>query len=102
MSKPGDLERKLDLLIALTRVGVSDALDRQRRSIESDPVSLALLKATSDAVSAGALKDTVREETKQSKATIERRMADLVSRGALLRQGTGSAINYRNSGLFEV
>lgn len=102
MSGSDGVERKLDLLIALTRVGVSDALERERRAIEADPVSVALLKATGEPVAAGALKSRVQSETRQSKATVERRMADLASRGALVRDGTGGSITYRNSGLFEL
>jgi hypothetical protein len=96
------LEQKLDLLIALTRVGVRDQLARERRMLDEDPVSREILRATDDWTSSGPLKDLVRRATKQSEPTVKRRIADLVSRGALLRRGAGSAISYRNSGLFDV
>jgi hypothetical protein len=96
------LEHKLDLLIALTRVGVRDQLGRERRLLEEDPVSREILRATDDWTSAGELKDTVRQVTGQSEPTVKRRIGDLVSRGALQRRGAGRNVSYRSSGLFDL
>jgi hypothetical protein len=96
------LEQKLDLLIALTRVGVRDQLGRERRLLDDDPVSREILRATDDWTSAGELKDAVRQATGQSEPTVKRRIGDLVSRGALLRRGAGRNVSYRSSGLFDL
>lgn len=96
-----EMVRRLDLLIALTRVGVRDALAREARALEQDAVSAALLRHSEDWRVAGALKALVIKETGQSEPTVKRRIADLVGRGALLRQGAGRTVSYRNSGLFE-
>lgn len=101
-SDENDLGRKLDLLIALTRVGVREQLRRELKAIEDDPVSLAVLRQTSDWIAAGELKAAVKKDTKQSPATISRRIGELVSRGAIQRRGTGNSVSYRSSGLFEV
>ena len=95
------LERKLDLLIALTRISVTDALTKERGDLVDDPVSVALIRRSAEPTTSGALKDAVREDTGQSKATVERRMADLVSRGALIRHITGGSTTYQSSGLFD-
>jgi hypothetical protein len=93
--------RRLDLLIALTRVGVRDALMRESRALGEDPVSAALLQQSEEWRPAGELKSLVVRETGQSEPTVKRRIADLVGRGALLRDGAGRSVRYRNSGLFE-
>ena len=39
------VERKLDLLIALARIGLADALEREQAKVTADAVSLAILRA---------------------------------------------------------
>jgi hypothetical protein len=94
--------RRLDLLIALTRLGVRDALTRESRALEQDKVSAALLRHSQEWTSAGDLKKLVIKASDQSEPTVKRRMAELVARGALLREGSSRTVRYRNSGLFEV
>jgi hypothetical protein len=102
MAEPDLLGQKLDLLIALTRIGVSHALQREREVLAADPVSVELIKRCRETTPAGALKDAVLKATGKGKATVERRMADLVSRGVLIREGSGGQVTYRSSGLFEL
>lgn len=97
-----DLGQKLDLLIALTRMGVSEQLSHELKAIGDDPVSLSVLQNAGDWIPAGELKAAVREATKQSEPTVKRRIAELVSRGAMQRRGAGSSVSYRSTGLFEV
>jgi hypothetical protein len=96
------VERKLDLLIALTRVGVRQQLEAELKEIESDPVSKAILQKTHDEIAAGPLKTAVMKATKQSEPTVKRRLGELVARGALSRAGAGGKVTYRNTGLFDV
>src|SRR5688572_6120166 len=72
------LELKLDLLIALQRVAVREALSRERRAIEEDPVSAAILRGADDWVAAGRLKEQIVKSTKQSEPTVKRRLGELV------------------------
>jgi hypothetical protein len=96
------VERKLDLLIALTRVGVRQQLEAELEKIESDPVNKAILQKTYDEIAAGPLKTAVMKATKQSEPTVKRRLGELVARGALSRAGAGGKVTYRNTGLFDV
>jgi hypothetical protein len=102
VSESEEIGRKLDLLIALTRVGVRDQLERERRRLEEDRVSAAILLNSQDWISAGELKDAVARTTRQSEATVKRRVAELVARGALLKRGATRTMSYRSSGLFDV
>lgn len=95
------LERKLDLLIALTRVGVRRELEAQGTEIRKDPVSSAILDKSREDISAGDLKKAVLRAARQSEPTVKRRIADLVALGALSRDGAGSRVTYRNTGLFD-
>ena len=102
MSASDALAQKLDLLIALTRLSVRDQLGQELAAIREDPVSLAILRGVEDWVPAGKLKESVRAATGQSDMTVKRRIADLVSRGAVLREGAGPAVKYRTSGLLDI
>lgn len=103
MSDLNDTNRKLDLIVALMRIGFGDQLQRHRhRLFDEDPASEAILRHADDWIAAGALKGHVTKTTKQSEPTVKRRIADLVSLGALERRGAGSSVSYRSTGLFEV
>jgi hypothetical protein len=102
VSSSDALEQKLDLLIALTRLSVRAEVAQELDAIRNDAVLLAILRSVDDWIPAGKLKEGVRSATGQSDMTVKRRIADLVSRGALLRDGAGPAVKYRTSGLFEV
>jgi hypothetical protein len=96
------IEEKLDLLIALTRISIRDRLESELRAIRQDPVRAAILGCVDEWVSAGELKNNVRAATGQSEMTVKRRIADLVSLGALIRAGAGPSVRYRSSGLFDI
>lgn len=102
MSGNEALERKLDVLIALTRIGIRDQLERERRALLADDVSLAILRGAQDWIGAGELKSAVMQATKQSEATVKRRISELISGGALQRRGATRSIAYRSSGLFDL
>jgi hypothetical protein len=102
VSATENLERKLDLLIALTRIGVRDQLERERRALMADDVSVVILRNTQEWVGADELKSLVEQTTRQSAATVKRRIAELVSSGALLRRGATRSIAYRSSGLLDI
>ncbi|TML00282.1 MAG: hypothetical protein E6G34_01985 [Actinobacteria bacterium] len=97
----GAIEQKLDLLIALILVGLRDHLAREREQLESDKVFNALVANAGDRIGAGELKAAARRASGQSQPRVERRIAELVSRGALTRRGSGRSVSYRSTGLFE-
>lgn len=102
MSPSDDTNRKLDLIIALMRIGFGDQLQRHRHRLFEDPTSEEILSRSDDWIPAGVLKSEVAKATKQSEPTVKRRIADLVSLGALERHGAGASVSYRSTGLFGV
>ena len=94
-----DIVQRLDRLIAIQQLVYKDALASARASVREDKVSAAVLDATSGWVAAGKLKQSVIKKTKQSKPTVERRIAALVELGALDKQGAGGSVSYRTTGL---
>lgn len=91
--------RQLETVIAILKLAHRKEIEEARTTIRADKVNAEILDRTSDWVSAGRLKTTVMAKTKQSKATVDRRVAALVEQGALERQGAGTAASYRNTGL---
>ena len=102
MTDSDETNRKLDLIIALMRIGFGDQIQRRGRILLEDTTSVEILRHCDEWTSAGALKGAVAKATKQSEPTIKRRVADLVSLGALARRGAGGSVSYRSTGLFEV
>jgi hypothetical protein len=94
-----DLVERLDRIAAILRLANRAEIDGARTAIRSDKVNAEILDLTSDWVAAGKLKSSVISKTKQSKPTVERRIASLVEQGALERRGAGSASSYRSTGL---
>jgi hypothetical protein len=93
---------KLDLLIGLLRVAHREPLEQMRQRLLADPVSKAVLQlAAKGWIEAGTLKSSAAKKGRASKPTAERRIAELVTLGVLLRRGAGSSVRYRSSGLIE-
>lgn len=101
MTDDSRIEQKLDTVIALLRIGFRDALDREREIVKGDPVSEAILANAQEWVTAGELKSRVSQQTHQSEPTVKRRVAELVSSGALGRLGRGGRVTYRSTGLLD-
>ncbi len=104
MSTPSDLtalENKLDLLISLLRIAHDEPLKAERDAILSEPVSKAILVASNDWIEAGKLKAAVVKKAKVSTPTVSRRLAELVERGFITREGSGGKVSYRTTGLID-
>lgn len=91
--------QRLDKLIAITQLARKDAIDRARERILGDSTKRAIVEAASDWTTAGELKTTVMKHTKESPATVSRRLAELVAEGVLAKQGAGSNVSYKATGL---
>ena len=91
--------RQLETVIAILKLAHRTEIEDARTSIRADKVSAAILDTTADWTPAGKLKTAVIAKTKQSKPTVERRIADLVEQGVLERRGAGSASSYRRTGV---
>jgi DNA-binding transcriptional ArsR family regulator len=99
MATNEDVIERLDKIAAILKLAHRADIESARTSIRADRVSAEILDMTSDWVAAGKLKSSVIMKTKQSKPTVERRIASLVEHGALERRGAGSASGYRSTGL---
>jgi hypothetical protein len=96
----GEIEERLDTIIALLQLAYREQIEKARSEILSDPVSAAILEATSDQqVDAGTLQDQVAATTKQSKRTIQRRLAALVGQRVIVQSGSGPHVRYRRTEL---
>ncbi len=102
MPSSDETDRKLDLIIALMRIGFGDQLQRRGRILAEDDTNAEILRRCDDWIAAGELKSAVMNATKQSEPTVKRRISDLVSLGALSRRGAGGAVSYRTTSLFEL
>jgi hypothetical protein len=90
---------RLDTVIAILRLAFRDAFDKARQEMLADPVAAALLGAATEWVDAGTLQERASTTTKQSKRTVQRRIAGLLSEGFLEQTGSGPSIRYRNTKL---
>jgi hypothetical protein len=94
------ITRRLDKLIAILQLAHADAIGRTREEIRQDEVKAALLDQTdSTMVGVGELKRGVAKKTNQSEKTVQRRIGDLISLGALEVEGSGKSARYRSTGL---
>jgi hypothetical protein len=95
------VEAKLDVLIAIQRAAHAEALEGLAAVLRGDRVANAILGAAKDWKGAGELKKQVGAKARVSQPTVERRVADLIDRGVLIRRGSGPMVEYRSSGLIE-
>jgi Fic family protein len=99
MTTDEDLVRRLDTIIAILQLAHRDEIESARATIRSDKVNTTILDGTKTWTPAGKLTSAVKAKTKQSPATINRRIADLLGLGVLEKQGGGPATEYRATGL---
>jgi hypothetical protein len=91
--------KRLDTVISILQLAYSDQISRAREKVRADPVNTAVLTlAEDDFVGAGDLKKKVSASTSQSEKTVQRRIQELVSLGALERRASGAAA-YKSTGL---
>jgi DNA-binding transcriptional ArsR family regulator len=96
-----EISGKLSQLIVLTKLARSKEISDFKEEIKKDKVVQAILVLSDGSLSSSQLKEKVIEEIKVSKATIERRIADLIEKGALILNRQGKEIYYQNSGLYD-
>jgi DNA-binding transcriptional ArsR family regulator len=94
-----DIARRLDTIIAILQLANREEIESARSAIRADKVNAAILDATTKEIPAGKLMTTVKTKTKQSPATISRRITALLEQGALEKSGGGRTTAYRATGL---
>ncbi|MDH5754430.1 MAG: hypothetical protein OEY95_04415 [Candidatus Bathyarchaeota archaeon] len=96
-----EISRKLSHLIVLTKLSNSKAIEDNKQEIKKDKVSRIILDLADGSLSSSQLKQRVMAQTKASKSTVERRIVELVEKGALIVIRKGKEIYYENSGLYD-
>jgi hypothetical protein len=90
---------RLDVVVATLQLANADSIAAARAQLLGDPAYAVILDRTTDWVQAGELKKTVMEQASVSKATAERRIAELCGRGFLRQDGGGTSTRYRSTGV---
>jgi predicted HTH transcriptional regulator len=91
---------RLDLLIATFKLAFASEITVAQERIRGDAASAGILDATVEtAVKAGDLKKNVADSASTSEKTVERRIRELVTLGALRQIGSGSNVAYQSTGL---
>lgn len=94
-----DIARRLDTIIAILQLAHRDAIENARTAIRDDKVNAAILDVATKWTPAGKLTSAVKQKTRQSSATIGRRLATLVDESVLEKSGGGPTTAYRATGL---
>lgn len=94
-----DIARRLDTIIAILQLAHHDEIESARATIRNDKVKAAILDGSKNWTAAGTLTSAVKAKTKQSGATINRRIGELLAVGVLEKQGGGPSTEYRSTGL---
>jgi Fic family protein len=96
-----DISRKLSQLIVLTKLSSSNIIAETRKEIRKDKVFRTALDLADGSLGSTQLKDKIKKQAKVSEATVKRRIADLIEKGALTVIRKGNEIYYENSGLYD-
>lgn len=96
-----EISRKLSQLIFLTKLSNLKLIEQTKQRMGEDRVSQTILDTADGSLSSSDLKQKILTLTKVSKPTVERRMAWLAERGALIRTRKGNEVFYENSGLYD-
>lgn len=94
-----DIARRLDTIIAILQLAHRDEIERARSTIRADKVNAAILDASKDWMPGGKLATTASGKTRQSYATVNRRINELLAAGVLEKRGGGRSTEYRSMGL---
>jgi hypothetical protein len=94
-----DARRTLTRISAVLQIAHADTITDLRDELMKDKANEAIFKATSSWTTTAELETAVVRGGTTSRATLFRRLADLVDRGLLERREVGKTTEYRNSGL---
>ncbi len=97
----GLIAKKLDMLIAITRLAYRESIDTLAKQIRSDPISARILEFASEPMAYGLLSKQVAEATGAAEITVKRKIADLRDAGVLAVRKQGRDAIYENAGLLE-
>lgn len=96
-----EISHKLSQLIFLTKLSNYELLEQTRKEINKDSVAQAILALADGLITSSQLKEKVSGQTNVSERTVERRINDLVEKGAITRIRKGHEVYYENPGLYD-
>ena len=94
-----EIGRTLSRIAAVLQIAHRDAIKEVETEVMKDPTNKVIFKAASKWVATGDLEKAVKKEKAGSRATLFRRLGELVDRGLLERREASGKTEYRNSGL---
>lgn len=94
-----EIVERLDQLIAMFALVNKETLEQAASDIRADKVNASILDAAEDWIIAGELTTSASNSAKVSTRTVRNRIADLLTVGALKRDGSGPSVRYRSTGL---
>ncbi|KAB1661926.1 hypothetical protein F8O07_08605 [Pseudoclavibacter sp. CFCC 13796] len=90
---------KMDLLLGAVQLAYAEEIKTARADLRSDPVIAAILDTCEDwTASATVINEAVRV-SESGKRTVQRRIADLIGKRALMSRGAGASMSYKSTGL---
>ena len=96
-----EISRKLSQLIVLAKISSSKFIEETKKEIKKDKVYRKIIELADGSLGSTELKQKVMISAKVSKPTVERRMSELIEKGALTPTRKGREIYYENSGLYD-
>ena len=96
-----EISYKLSQLLVLTKLSNSKVFAETKEEIKKDPVAQMILALADGLLSSSQLKEKVAEQTRVSEKTVQRRILDLVEKGAIMPIRKGVELYYENSELYD-
>ena len=97
-----EIEKKLDILIALYKIGLNKELRMLSEEVKNDKTSLKILELADGSLTYGDLVTKIAKIIGVSEKTVKRRISELAEKGLLTSNREGSKVFYTNSGIIEV
>lgn len=96
-----EISHKLGQLIILWKLSNRDVIKIFKSEVKKDKVSSKILDYADGSLSYSELCDSVADEMKISRRTVERKISTLKEMGFLMSRKEGKEVYYESSGLFE-
>jgi hypothetical protein len=93
-----ELGAKLDKVIALLQLAHADAIEATSKRIRADKVYAAILDSTKKWTAASKVQAAAKKKG-SARSTTSKKIVELIDLGLLEKQGGGSTMQYRSTGL---
>jgi DNA-binding Lrp family transcriptional regulator len=99
MAADEEILKRLDLIQGTLALAFASQLDEAKTKIRADDVSAAILDLTEDWIGTTKLQNDVAKKLSKSTRSVRNRLPELVDQRVLQTRGTGTALEYRKTGL---